>query len=162
MPDRNGVRLDAQQADLLARLDADEFLGHLLISEDERISYLALAETRLRSAVGHALETPDYAERRAEVAALFAPGGVRPELGGPPPGGGSATGGRGSGPSRRGPRRVGARVAWSSAKFQILQFAERPDARNSITARRNGRRAVTPAAKTGFDDRAIRAYCGME
>jgi hypothetical protein len=74
VPDRNGVRLTSEGRDVLKRLDGDDLLGGLVVCEDERLSYLTIAETRLRSWVGHALETPGYAERRREVDDLFARG----------------------------------------------------------------------------------------
>ena len=77
-PDRNGVRLTVESREVLRRLDADDLLGSVVVSEDERLSTLLLAETRLRSWVGHPLETPGYGRRRDEVEALFAQGEVSP------------------------------------------------------------------------------------
>lgn len=80
--DRNGVRLTSEQDEVLRRLDAPDLRGHLLISQDERLSYLALARTSLQSWVGHALETPDYRARRAQAERLFARGEFAPEWSG--------------------------------------------------------------------------------
>ncbi len=71
VPDRNGVRLTSEGRDVLRRLNRDDLIGGLVVCEDERLSYLTIAETRLRSWVGHALETPGYAEKRREVDDLF-------------------------------------------------------------------------------------------
>ena len=71
MPDRNGVRLKSDEREVLRRLDGDDLKGCLLLSENERISYLALAETRLHALIGHWLETPDYEIRRHQVRVYF-------------------------------------------------------------------------------------------
>lgn len=74
VPGRNGIRLSSEELAVLRRLDQDDLLGHVVVSEDERLSYLVVAETRLRSWVGHGLETPGYPRCRREVEALFARG----------------------------------------------------------------------------------------
>ncbi len=73
-PGRNGVRVSADGEEVLRRLDRPESRGALILSEDERIGYLAIAETPARSWVGHHLETPGYADRKAEQEALFRDG----------------------------------------------------------------------------------------
>ena len=123
VPDRNGVRLSSEALEIVRRLDGDDFRGHILISEDERISYLALAETRLRTVLGHPLETPHYERRRIEVDALLARGRFAAAWGGYPlvvvryrqlglPDWVEANGGH---------------LVFANRKFQILQFAaDRP------------------------------------
>jgi hypothetical protein len=78
VPDRNGLRVTSEALAVLRRLDGDDVRGHLLVSQDERLSYLAIAETRLRSWIGHPLETPDYEAARREVDLFFDRGVVPP------------------------------------------------------------------------------------
>ena len=123
VPDCNGVRLSVEDREIVRRLDGDDFRGHILISEDERLSYLALAETRLRTVLGHPLETPHDERRRIEVDALLAQGRFAAAWGGHPlvvvryrqpglPDWVEANGGH---------------LAFANRKFQILQFAaDRP------------------------------------
>lgn len=71
---RKDIWLTSDQEQVLKRLDHREYYGRLLLSEDRLLSYLAIAETPLRSWVSHELETPHYAERVREIDDLFRKG----------------------------------------------------------------------------------------
>jgi hypothetical protein len=68
------VRITSDQRELLDRLNAREFYGDLLLSDDRQVGYLAIAETPLRSWASHWLETPEYRRREADLDALFRKG----------------------------------------------------------------------------------------
>lgn len=71
---RKDLWLTSDQEQVLKRLDHREYYGRLLLCEDRLLSYLAIAETPLRSWVSHELETPHYAERVREIDNLFRKG----------------------------------------------------------------------------------------
>lgn len=65
------ISLDPHERKLLAELSSAELKGHLLISQDEKIGYLATVYTPLRSWYSHVFNTPYATIRRAELSGFF-------------------------------------------------------------------------------------------
>jgi hypothetical protein len=126
-PDRNGVRLKAEEREVLRRLGGDDLKDCLLLSEDERISYLALSETRLRSLIGHSLETPDYELRKRQLHNYFEKGELDSSWKGSPL---VVVVDRLDGRSRLLERSLG-HVVFQNRRFQILQNRNHFDGSNS-------------------------------
>jgi len=66
------VTLSPEEREVLSQLGSPELRNYLLISEDEKIGYLATVYTPLRSWSSHIFNTPYAATRRMEVSTFFA------------------------------------------------------------------------------------------
>lgn len=67
----NGLRLDSAQREVLDRLNDPRLYGHVVVGNDHRLLYLAIAETPLRSWISHWIETPEFETRREEMERAF-------------------------------------------------------------------------------------------
>jgi hypothetical protein len=65
------ISLDPREREVFVELSSSELRGHLLISQDEKIGYLATVYTPLRSWYSHMFNTPYAANRRAELSGFF-------------------------------------------------------------------------------------------
>ncbi len=65
------ISLDPREREVLVELGSSQLKGYLLISQDEKIGYLATVYTPLRSWYSHMFNTPYAANRRAELNDFF-------------------------------------------------------------------------------------------
>jgi hypothetical protein len=65
------ILLDSREREVLVELSSSELRGHLLISQDEKIGYLATVYTPLRSWYSHIFNTPYAASHRAKLSGFF-------------------------------------------------------------------------------------------
>jgi hypothetical protein len=65
------ISLDPREREVFVELSSSELRRHLLISQDEKIGYLATVYTPLRSWYSHMFNTPYAANRRAELSSFF-------------------------------------------------------------------------------------------
>ncbi len=72
------IRLRPAQRAALDRLNQTDLAGCLLVSRDRLIGYLAIAETPLRSWLGHFLNTPDFEAKSQALDKLFDAGVLDP------------------------------------------------------------------------------------
>ena len=75
--DRSDIVLTRNQKELLTWMDSEETLGAVVLSEDEKIGYLATVYTPLRSWYGHPFNTPQSSKRKEELNAFFSKGQVQ-------------------------------------------------------------------------------------
>jgi hypothetical protein len=68
------ITLSRVEREVLSQLGSPELKNYLLISEDEKIGYLATVYAPLRSWSSHIFNTPYSATRRAELSAFFEAG----------------------------------------------------------------------------------------
>jgi hypothetical protein len=75
--DRDGITLDAAERGVLGALAAPDLRQYLLVSQDDKIGYLATVYVPLRAWYSHWANTPHAARRRAELKVFFS-GGAEP------------------------------------------------------------------------------------
>ena len=75
----NAPTITHEERALLRQLAEPRFAGHLLVSADPDIAYLATVYTSLRSWTSHINNAPGYRARAAEVEAWLDDGGLQPE-----------------------------------------------------------------------------------
>jgi hypothetical protein len=70
----SGLTLDVQERAVIERLGDGRYGGYLLVSQSQKLGYLATVYSPLRSWYSHAFNTPYAAQRKAELDTFFATG----------------------------------------------------------------------------------------
>ena len=77
--DINAPKITAAERELLRQLDDPAYAGHLLVSRDPDIGYLATVYTPLRSWTSHRFNAPGHEARAAEIEAWAKDGQLLPD-----------------------------------------------------------------------------------
>jgi len=70
-PDEDEITLDPSEREVLTALGAPDLTSYLLVSQNEKIGYLATAYTPLRSWYSHRFTTPDAETKKSEQDVFF-------------------------------------------------------------------------------------------